>query len=138
MLAGIEASKSQPPERLLAALGVRFVGGVVAGLLLATLGSLDEVAAATQGRLEEIEGIGPRTAAAVVAWFADERHQAVLAKLGEAGLRFAVARPASRGEALAGKTFVLTGTLPTLTREAAKGLIEARGGKVTGSVTLLR
>ena len=135
LLAGIEASKSQPPERLLAALGVRFVGGVVAGLLLATLGSLDEVAAATQGRLEEIEGIGPRTAAAVVAWFADERHQAVLAKLGEAGLRFAVARPASRGEALAGKTFVLTGTLPTLTREAAKGLIEARGGKVTGSVS---
>ena len=135
LLAGIEASKSQPPERLLAALGVRFVGGVVAGLLLATLGSLDEVAAATQGRLEEIEGIGPRTATAVVAWFADERHQAVLAKLGEAGLRFAVARPASRGEALAGKTFVLTGTLPTLTREAAKGLIEARGGKVTGSVS---
>lgn len=135
LLAGIEASKQQPPERLLTALGIRFVGNVVAGLLLGALGSIDALSAAAAADLEAIEGIGPQTAAAVVAWFGDERNQGVLAKLRQAGLRFAVERAPVRADTLAGKSFVLTGTLPSLTRDEAKALIEAHGGKVTGSVS---
>ncbi len=135
LLAGIEASKRQPPERLLTALGIRFVGNVVAGLLLGALGSIDALGAATTAQLETIEGIGPQTAAAVVAWFGDERNQTVLAKLRQAGLPFAIEKMPARADTLAGKTFVLTGTLPSLTRDEAKELIEAHGGKVTGSVS---
>ncbi len=135
LLAGIEASKQQPPERLLTALGIRFVGNVVAGLLLGALGSIDALSTATTAQLEAIEGVGPQTAAAVVTWFGNERNQAVLAKLRQAGLPFAVATTPVRADTLAGKSFVLTGTLPSLTRDEAKALIEAHGGKVVGSVS---
>ena len=135
LLAGIEASKQAPAGRLLTALGIRFVGSVVAGLLLDDLGSLDALAAADEARLMTIEGIGPQTAAAVVAWFADERHQHLLHKLRQAGLQFALTRPGQTLDTLAGLTFVITGTLPTLTREEAKALIEQHGGKVTGAVS---
>ncbi|GAB4149883.1 MAG: NAD-dependent DNA ligase LigA [Candidatus Promineifilaceae bacterium] len=135
LLAGIEASKQQPPERLLTALGIRFVGSVVAGLLLDALGSIEALSTATAAQLEAIEGVGPQTAAAVVTWFGNERNQAVLAKLRQAGLRFAVEKMPRRADTLAGKSFVLTGTLPSLTRDEAKALIEAHGGKVVGSVS---
>lgn len=135
LLAGIEASKQQPPERLLTALGIRFVGSVVAGLLLDALGSIEALSTATAAQLEAIEGVGPQTAAAVVTWFGNERNQAVLAKLRQAGLRFAVEKTPRRADTLAGKSFVLTGTLPSLTRDEAKALIEAHGGKVVGSVS---
>lgn len=137
LLAGVAASRERPPERLLTALGIRFVGSVVAGLLIQDLGGLDEIAAADQARLESIEGIGPQTAAAVVAWFHDERNRALLDKLRAAGLRFRQEQatiPAGH-LTLAGLTFVITGTLPTLSREEAKAFIEAHGGKVTGSVS---
>lgn len=138
LLAGIAASKERPPERLLAALGIRFVGSVVAGLLLDALGGIDELAAATQEELESIEGIGPGTAVSVTTWFANEKNRAVLEKLRKAGLQFAKLRPAAataQPTPLAGLTFVITGTLPTLSRDEAKALIEAHGGKVTGSVS---
>lgn len=138
LLAGIAASKQRPPERLLTALGIRFVGNVVATLLLDAFGSIDALAAATQAELEAVEGIGPGTAVSVVTWFANEKNRAMLAKLRAAGLNFARARPQSRETQptpLAGLTFVITGTLPTLSREEAKALIEQHGGKVTGSVS---
>lgn len=135
LLAGIEASKQQSPERLLTALGIRFVGNVVAGLLLGALGSIDALSTATTAQLEAIEGVGPQTAAAVVTWFGNERNQAMLAKLRQAGLPFAAARTPVRADTLVGKSFVLTGTLPSLTRDEAKALIEAHGGKVVGSVS---
>ncbi len=138
LLAGVEASKAQPPTRLLTALGIRFVGSVVAGLLLAALGGIDAIAAASQERLEEIEGIGPQTAVAVTEWFAAEKNQRLLAKLRAAGLPFALEKPeisADQPQPLAGLTFVITGTLPSLSRDEAKAFIEARGGKVTSAVS---
>jgi DNA ligase (NAD+) len=135
LLAGIEASKERPPDRLLTALGIRFVGGVVAGLLIEALGGIDEIAAADVGQLDAVEGIGPQTAATVAAWFADERNRALLDKLRAAGLRFKAERVERQSQALAGKTFVITGTLPAMSREEAKAFIEGHGGKVTGSVS---
>jgi len=137
LLQGIEASKSQPVERLLTALGIRFVGNVVAGLLLDALGSLEALAEASQEELEGIEGIGPQTAASVIAWFANERNRVVLGKLKAAGLNFSAIRADSptASRSLSGLTFVITGTLPTMSREEAKSLVEAHGGKVVGSVS---
>lgn len=139
LLAGIAASKQRPPERLLAALGIRFVGSVVAALLLGALGGIDELAVATQEELEAIEGIGPGTAVSITTWFANDNNRAVLEKLRAAGLTFAKARPAAADDTqptpLAGLTFVITGALPTLSRDEAKALIEQHGGKVTGSVS---
>ena len=135
LLAGIEASKAQPPERLLTALGIPFVGSVVAGLLLDELGGIDELAQATEERLHEIEGVGPQIAKSAVAWFRDERNVALLDKLRGAGLRFAAAKKAPTADTFAGRTFVITGTLPTWSRDEAKAFIEANGGKVTDSVS---
>lgn len=137
LLAGIEASKERPVDRLLTALGIRFVGGVVAEILVKNLGSLDALAAAGAATLEEIAGVGPRTAASVAAWFTNAGNRELIAKLRAAGLRIAAEREATpqASESLAGKVFVITGTLPGLTRDEATALIEAHGGKVTGSVS---
>jgi DNA ligase (NAD+) len=137
LLSGLEASKNQSPVRFLTALGIRFVGSVVAGLLINEFGSIDALAAADQARLEEVEGIGPGTAVSVTTWFADERHRALLEKFRAAGLQFTAEKPtAGQGSGkLDGLTFVITGTLPTLSRDEAKALIETHGGKVTGSVS---
>ena len=138
LLNGIEASKQQPADRLLTALGIRFVGSVVSALLIREFGGIDQLAAASQEQLEAVEGIGPQTAVSVTTWFANERNQALLAKFRKAGLQFAAAKPEPGAEAsdtLAGLTFVITGMLPTLSRDEAKALIEAHGGKVTGSVS---
>lgn len=136
LLAGIEASKGQPAERVLTALGIRFVGSVVAALLLNNLGSLSAIAAATETRLQEIEGIGPQTALAVAAWFADDRNKQLLEKLRRAGLNFTAREPSPAADRLlAGLTFVITGTLPTMSREEATAIIETHGGRMTGSVS---
>ena len=137
LLNGLEASKNQPPDRFLTALGIRFVGNVVASLLINELGSIDALAEATQEQLEEIEGIGPGTAVSVTTWFADERHHALLEKFRVAGLRFEAEQSEEGGgsSVLEGLTFVITGALPSLSRNEAKALIEAHGGKVTSSVS---
>jgi DNA ligase (NAD+) len=137
LLAGIEGSKAQPPTRVLTAVGIHFVGGVVAGLLMDALGSIDALAAATEEELQAIDGVGPTTAASVVDWFSHERNRAILEKLREAGLRFAAApKPTvATKQALTGLTFVITGTLPTWSRDEATAFIQSQGGKVTGSVS---
>lgn len=138
LLRGVEASKQQSPERFLTALGIRFVGSVVAALLIDNLGGLDELAQASQEQLEQIEGIGPQTAVSVVDWFASARNQQLLEKFRRAGLTFAREKTAvdpERPQPLAGLTFVITGTLPSMSRDEAKAKIEAHGGKVTGSVS---
>ena len=137
LLAGIEASKAQPVERVLTALGIRFVGSVVAALLIDGLGSLDAIAAADAGALERIEGIGPQTAASVAAWFANDVNRTLVEKLRVAGLSLAAAprERAAGARPLDGMTFVITGTLPDLSREEAAALIEAHGGKVSSSVS---
>lgn len=135
LLAGLEASKAQPADRVLTALGIRFVGNVVSTTLLNAVGSIDQLALTTQETLEQIEGIGPQTAVAVVDWFARPRNREIIEKLREAKLNFEVEVTEVTAVALDGLTFVITGTLPSMSRQEAKALIEANGGKVTGSVS---
>ena len=135
LLAGIEASKQQPAQRVLTALGIRFVGTVVSGVLLDALQNIDAIGEATLEQLEAIEGIGPGTALAVVTWFNDANNRGLLEKLRSAGLNFAVEKQHITSNNLSGLTFVVTGTLPTMSRTEAKEFIESHGGKVTGSVS---
>jgi DNA ligase (NAD+) len=135
LLAAVEASKDQPLERVVTALGIQGVGGVVARTLVVAFPSMDGLAGAGVKDLESVEGIGPHIAQSVVDWFSRPRHRQVIDKLRRAGLRMQAEVSSEAPQPLAGLTFVITGTLPTLSRDQAKALIEARGGKVTGSVS---
>jgi DNA ligase (NAD+) len=137
LLAAIQASKQQPFWRVLTALGIRFVGGVVAQILVDRFPSIDALMQAGQEEMQNVEGIGPRIAASVVDYFRRARHQEMIEKLRRAGLRLAEEKREEEERALplARKTFVITGTLPTMSREAATAFIERHGGKVTGSVS---
>jgi DNA ligase (NAD+) len=138
LLAGIAASRDRPFSRLLAALGIRGVGVAVADLLAAEFGSLHSLGRAGPQELEAVEGIGPHTAAALIEWFASPHNQALIAKLRRAGLNIvAETEPLEPGTTLplAGLTFVITGTLPGLSRNEAKEYVERHGGKVTDSVS---
>ncbi len=135
LMLGIEASKTQPADRFLTALGIRFVGTVVAGLLLQALGSIDRLEQSNKEQLEEIEGIGPETAATVVTWFESQSNIRLLEKFRQAGLNFELESSQPESDSLAGSIFVITGTLPTMSRNEAKQFIEVRGGRVTGSVS---
>ena len=137
--------KSRWAVRLLTGLGIRFVGSTVAGLVMAHFPDLRALMAADVETLSDIEGVGPKIAEAIVDFFALEPNRALVADLEALGLDLTTP-PAllARQEAdtataaelpFAGKTFVITGTLPTFSRSEAKGYIEARGGKVTGSVS---
>lgn len=138
LLEAIAESKKQPLPRLLAALGIRGVGEVVARDLAQAFGSLDALLTATVEQLQMVEGIGPNIAAAIVDWFQQERNRQVLAKLKAAGV-WPVMYPAGKQEQLAGPlaglTFVVTGTLAGFTREGVRQFIEQHGGRVTDSVS---
>ncbi|MBN1658774.1 MAG: NAD-dependent DNA ligase LigA [Anaerolineae bacterium] len=137
LMAAIEKSKTQPPHRLLTALGIRGVGSTVAQQLIDHFRSIDALAAASREALEEVPGIGPKLAEAVVDWFDHETNRRVVEKLKAAGVCTAIeaaAAPASP-QPLAGLIFVITGTLPSMSRDQAREFIEAQGGKVTGSVS---
>jgi DNA ligase (NAD+) len=142
LMAAIEASKSRPLSRLITALGIKGVGEVVAEVLAEHYGSLDALAAAPEDELQEIPGIGPVLAESIARWFAQEPNCQVIAKLKLAGVQ--TSRPAGEATGLLaaaapgpldGLTFVITGTLPTLSREGAKEYVKAHGGKVTESVS---
>jgi DNA ligase (NAD+) len=136
LLEAIEASKERPLAQVIGALGIKGVGWMVAHLLAQHYRSLDELVAATQEKLEAIEGMGPHTAGAIVEWFGRPRNGRFIEKLRQAGVKLEQEAPAGPvEEALSGLTFVITGTLPTMSREAAARLIEQHGGKVTGSVS---
>jgi DNA ligase (NAD+) len=135
LLAAVKASKDQPLERVVTALGIQGVGGVVARTLVVAFPSMDGLAGAGVKDLESVEGIGPHIAQSVVDWFSRPRHRQVIDKLRRAGLRMQAEVSSEAPQPLAGLTFVFTGTLPTMSRDQAKTLIEARGGKVTGSVS---
>ena len=136
LLQAIEASKQRGLTRVLVGLGIRFVGEQTAGILAGDYGSIDAIAQASVDALQGSEGIGPEVAASVVLFFAQTPNRAMVECLRAAGvvLDGPVGRRASDG-ALSGKTFVLTGTLPTMTREEATEAIEALGGKVTNAVS---
>ncbi len=136
LLAAIEASKERSPARLLTALGIQGVGSTVAEVLIDRFGSLDALAAAPREELQQIPGIGPKLADSVVDWFARGPNRRVVDKLKAAGVRVEAQKAEVVGpQPLAGLTFVITGTLPALSREQATALIQDHGGKVTGSVS---
>ncbi len=134
LLEQIERSKKQPLQRVLLGLGIRHVGERTAQALAEEFGSIDNLIAATEEELTRVNDIGPKVAATVREFFSNERNLALVERLRGYGLTFTAERKV-RGTALNGLTFVLTGTLPTLTRDEAKERIEAAGGKVSGSVS---
>jgi DNA ligase (NAD+) len=134
ILAEIEKSKKQPLNRVLLGLGIRHVGERTAQALAEEFGSIDALIAASEEELTRVNDIGPKVAATVREFFGNERNLALVERLRGFGLTF-TAEKRVRGTVLEGKTFVLTGTLPTLTRDEAKEKIEAAGGKVSGSVS---
>ncbi len=136
LAAAIEASKAQPLSLLLFGLGIPHVGKTVAVLLARRFGQLDALdTAAREGGLGGLPGVGPVIAESVSAFFNEPRNQAVLEELKAAGLNLVEPNAASSGGALAGKTYVITGSLPTLSRARATTLIEEAGGRVAGSIS---
>ena len=134
LIAAIEQSKSNPLWRLIFGLGIRHIGEKAAKLLEEAFESLDQMACASVEQFAQIEGFGEIMAESLYSFFSLDGTKELLAELKELGLNFTAAKKSAGGE-LAGKTFVLTGTLPTLKREEAKERIEAAGGKVSGSVS---
>ncbi len=138
LVVAIDASRTQPLAKLLVGLGIRHVGPSAAIALARELGDLDAIASASVEDLAAVPGVGGVIAESVRAFFANQRNRALIEKLRVAGVHFEgparLAAPAD-GPSLEGLTFVLTGTLPTMTREAAQAELEARGGKVTSSVS---
>ncbi len=135
LLAAIDASRTRPLDRVLTALGIKGVGETVATLLLSYFPSIEALSEASQEELEAVPGLGPHTASAVVDFFAEQRNQALLQKLEAGGLQPTSEERLQGSDRLAGLTFVLTGTLPNMTRDEAKGLIESHGGKIASSVS---
>ncbi len=135
LVQAIQASKGRGLARLLNALGIPMVGERVAQLLAARFGTMDRLLAAGERDLAEVHGIGPRIAASVVAFFADATNREVVARLAGAGVEMAEAGVDDGPRPLTGKTFVLTGSLPGMTRDAARDLIQRLGGRVVGSVS---
>ena len=136
-LDALAASKSRDLRRLLFGLGILHVGAGVAKSLARHFPTLDDIFAASAEQLTEAEDIGEVIAQSLVNWHSDARNQKLIERLREAGLNFKseLYQPAAKAGPLAGKTFVLTGTLPTLKREEATAKIESLGGKVNGSVS---
>jgi DNA ligase (NAD+) len=134
---GVEASKQRDMWRVLYGLGILHVGAGVAKALGRGFATLDDLFAASVDQLTECEDVGEVIAQSVVQWHGDPQNKKLIANLRKAGLNFksALYQPRAAAGPLAGKTFVLTGTLPTLKREEAAAKIEAAGGKVSGSVS---
>jgi DNA ligase (NAD+) len=134
ILGEIANSKKLPLDRVIYGLGIRFVGERTAQFLAEHFGSIDALMNASEEELQQVNEIGPRVSAAIREFFDEPKNVALVKRLKEAGLQF-TGEKRERGTALAGKTFVLTGTLERHSRDEAKKLIEDAGGKVAGSVS---
>jgi DNA ligase (NAD+) len=135
LLASIEQSKQQPFWRVLFAIGIHGIGGVNARNLAGRFGSIDAIAAATTEQVAETNGIGPILAENIAEQLAEPEEQELIERLRAAGLQLEGDAPGSSEGPLKDKTFVLTGTLPNMTRDQARELIESAGGRVTSSVS---
>ena len=135
LVAAIEASKQQPLSRLVNALGIRHVGEQTAQLLARHFGTMDRLMGASPDEIAEIRGTGDVIAEAVAHYFADRSSRALIDKLRRHGLTMEEPRQARADGALKGKTVVITGTLPSLSRSEATALVEGAGGRVTSAVS---
>jgi DNA ligase (NAD+) len=135
LLRNIKASKQRGPARLLYGLGIRFVGTQTAQILVDDFGTIDAIADADEEMLQRSQGIGPEVARSVALFFKQLPNREMVERLREAGVVMSAPKRVKILGALSGKTFVLTGTLPNLTREQAAEMIVAAGGKVTASVS---
>ncbi len=135
LIEGIETSKSQPFERVLFGLGIRFVGETVAKKLAQGLGNIDAIMVATEEQLVAIDEIGERIAESVVQYFSEEKHRMGIERMKAAGLTFTAIQKESLGDGLAGKTMVISGVFAKHSRDEIKVMIEAHGGKVGSGVT---
>ena len=134
LLDEIAKSKKAPLARVLLGLGIRFVGERTAQLLAAHFGSMEELQGASAEQLEAVNEVGPRVSQAIAEFFREPRNRALVRRLREAGLTMTAEKRVTSTQ-LEGLAFVLTGTLPTLTREVAKEKIERAGGRVSGAVS---
>ncbi len=133
--ASIAGSRTQPLERVLNGLGIPFVGERTGQILARAFGTLDAIAAADPARLQAAEEVGPKVAESIRGFFSEPHNRELVERLRGAELRFTEESRGPQIGSLTGKTFVLTGTLPSLTREDAKARIEASGGKVSTAVS---
>jgi DNA ligase (NAD+) len=134
VLREIENSKKLPLERVIYGLGIRMVGERTAQFLAEHFGALDALETASEEELQQVEEVGPRIAKSIVEFFSEPKNRELVNELRAAGLTIR-GKKKERGTKLAGKTFVLTGTLANYSRDEAKKMIEDAGGKVTGSVS---
>tara|TARA_R100000781_G_scaffold11360_1_gene10413 strand:+ start:8384 stop:10378 length:1995 start_codon:yes stop_codon:yes gene_type:complete len=135
LINGIASSKNQPFEKVLYALGIRFVGKTVAKDLAEAFKNLDNLRSADEEALLAVDSIGPRIAESVIDFFSNEVNNKIVDRLKEAGLQFEAKEKELASRVLEGKKIVMTGTLPTLSRNEAKELIEKHGGKTASSVS---
>ncbi|MFL5401745.1 MAG: NAD-dependent DNA ligase LigA [Gemmatimonadales bacterium] len=135
LVAAITASKERPLSCLLFGLGIRHVGKTVAVLLARRFGSMKKLMATAEAGIGEVQGIGPTIKEAVTGFFAEERNRLLIERLEKAGLMLKEPKAAVGGGKLEGQTFVITGTLPNLSRSRATELIEEAGGRVAGSIS---
>ncbi|HJZ96083.1 MAG TPA: NAD-dependent DNA ligase LigA [Candidatus Solibacter sp.] len=135
VIRNIHNSRNNPLPRVLSALGIRFVGERTAVFLAEAFGSMDAIANAGENELQMAEEVGPKVAEAIVQFFKVPGNRELIDRLRNAGLPFTYESTRPKNGPLHGMTFVLTGTLPTLSREEAKEMIEKAGGKVAGSVS---
>lgn len=135
LIDGIEKSKSQPFEKVLYALGIRFVGKTVAKDLAKAFGSIENLHQASEEELLEVNAIGPRIAESVISFFKNEKNVELINRLKSAGLQFTAEQKEKASNILEGKKIVLTGSLPSLTRNEAAELIEKHGGSTVSSVS---
>ncbi|MEN9519400.1 MAG: hypothetical protein RLZZ381_1988, partial [Cyanobacteriota bacterium] len=138
LVEAIAASKNQTYDRLLYGLGIRYVGSTNAKILTENFSTIEELSQASFESIEAVYGIGEEIAQSVFEWVRIPANQTLIQQLQLAGLKFSSAMTTTEGKTdrvFSGKTFVITGTLPTLKRDEAKKLIEQAGGKVTGSIS---
>lgn len=135
LIEGIRTSKSQPFERVLFGLGIRYVGETVAKKLAQGLGNIDAVMSATVDALISIDEIGDRIAESVVHYFSEEKYRQGISRMKEAGLTFTAIQKESLSHSLLGKTLVISGVFAQHSRDQIKAMIEAHGGKVGSGVT---
>ncbi len=135
LISAIESAKKQPFERVLYALGIRFVGKTVAKDLAKAFASIDRLRTASEEELLAVDAIGPRIAESVIQFFSNQINSRIVERLQKAGLQFEIEEQEMVSTKLEGKTIVLTGSLPTLSRKQASEIIEKHGGKTSSSVS---